>query len=66
MGKIRIGNKNKWIKNIDKVNEKLEFTENRSEAYDRDSGFYLNSEIQFVKFYFTDQYPEVADAVADY
>lgn len=65
MGKIRIGSQDKWIKTIDKVNEKLEFTNNRAEGYDRDTGFYLNSEIEFVKFHFKDAYPEVADAVAD-
>lgn len=62
MSKILIkGSKDEYdgmfIKSIDKVNEKVEFTENSSEAYDRESGFYVNAEIDFLKFYFSKQYP---------
>lgn len=46
-----------FIKSIDKINEKVEFTNNSSEAYDRESGFYVNAEIDFLKFYFSKQYP---------
>lgn len=46
-----------FIKSIDKINEKVEFTKNSSEAYDRESGFYVNAEIDFLKFYFSKQYP---------
>lgn len=46
-----------FIKSIDKVNEKVEFTKNSSEAYDRESGFYVKAEIDFLKFYFSEQYP---------
>ena len=62
MSKILIrGSKDEYdgmfIKSIDKINEKVEFTKNSSEAYDRESGFYVNAEIDFLKFYFSKQYP---------
>lgn len=46
-----------YVKTIDKVNSKIEFTDNESEAYQRDGGFYVNSEIDFLKFYFAEEYP---------
>lgn len=52
-----------FIKSIDKVNKKLEFTTKESEAYQRDGGFYVNSEIDFLKFHFAEEYPEVEYAV---
>ena len=48
-----------FIKSIDKINEKVEFTKISSEAYDRESGFYVNAEIDFLKFHFTEEYPEM-------
>lgn len=63
MGKFKIdepGKHTKWVKRIDKVNETLEFTENESEAYYRDGGFYTKSELDFIKFHFKKKYPEVA------
>lgn len=53
----------KYIKNIDKVNQKIEFTNNSSEAYTRESGFYVDSEIEFLQFYFKDEYPCIKYAV---
>jgi hypothetical protein len=53
-----------FIKSIDKVNEKVEFTKDSSEAYYRESGFYVNAEIDFLKFYFSKQYPCMAYAKA--
>lgn len=69
MGKFKIeypNGKFKWVKNIDKVNEELEFTNNPNEAYDRDGGYYTTSEIDFVKFHFKDKYPEVKYLIADW
>lgn len=62
MGRFKIeepGKRAKFIKNIDKVNETLEFTEKESEAYYRDGDFYTRSELDFIKFHFKDKYPEV-------
>lgn len=62
MGRFKIeepGKRTKWVKNIDKVNETLEFTENEREAYYRDGDFYTKSELDFIKFHFKDKYPEV-------
>ena len=53
----------KYIKEIDKVNQKIEFTDKSSEAYTRESGFYVDSEIDFLKFYFKDEYPCIEYAV---
>lgn len=53
-----------FIKDIDKVNKKLEFTSEPSEAYERDSGFYVDAEIDFLKFHFEEEYPEVKYAIA--
>ena len=65
MAKIRIRDgehKNMFIKTIDKVNCKLEFTNDINEAYERDGGFYVNSEIDFLKFHFADEYPDIVYA----
>lgn len=58
----------KYVKTINQHDEELEFTKNKSEAYDRSSGFYINSEIDFLKFHFKEKYPEImtAKAVPDY
>lgn len=53
-----------WIKNIDKVNQTLEFTTNKNEAYSRDGDFYTRSELDFIKFHFKEKYPEVEKLVA--
>lgn len=65
MGRIRIGDEDKWIKDLDKVHKNLTFTNDRKEAYEREGGFYIKSEVEFVKFHFKDKYPEVANAHAD-
>jgi hypothetical protein len=51
------------VNNIDKVNQKIEFTENESEAYVRDGGFYPKAELGFIKHYFMEEYPELEDCV---
>jgi hypothetical protein len=68
MGRFKLNTSNGetlWVKKIDKVNETLEFTKNKDEAYYRDGDFYTNSELDFIKFHFKDKYPEVKDLVAD-
>lgn len=52
----------KYIKNIDYSKEELELTEDRCYAYDRSSGFYVNSEIDFLKFHFKDKCPWISTA----
>jgi hypothetical protein len=59
------GKPKKWIKNIDKGNQKLEFTDTESEAYVRDGGFYPKAELEFVKHYFMEEYPELAHCNLD-
>ena len=52
MGKFKLKKSNGetlWVKNIDKVNETLEFTTNEYEAYDRDGDFYTRGEISSLK-----------------
>lgn len=58
----------KYIKSIDKANSKLEFTNDINKAYERESGFYVNAEIDFLQFHFQEQYPclEYAKAVSHY
>jgi hypothetical protein len=59
------GKSTKWIKNIDKPNQKIEFTHTESEAYVRDGGFYPKAELEFVKHYFMEEYPELAHCQLD-
>lgn len=65
MAKIQIlGSKDKYdgmfIKDIDKANTKLTFTNNVREAYERSSGYYVQAEMDFLRFHFKDEYPCVA------
>jgi hypothetical protein len=53
------GKPTKWVKFIDKVNQKIEFTNDEDEAYDREGGFYPMAELQFIKHYFMDEFPEL-------
>ena len=46
-----------FIKSIDKHNAVIEFTKHDDEAYERDGGFYVRSEIEFLQFHFIDEYP---------
>jgi len=62
MAKIKIkGSGDKYdgmyVKSIDKVNTKLEFTDDASQAYQRSGGYYINAEIDYLKFYFSEEYP---------
>ena len=68
MGKFKLNTPNGetlWVKKIDKVNETLELTKNKDEAYYRDGDFYTRSELDFIKFHFKDKYPEVKNLVVD-
>ena len=68
MAKFKIeqnGKKTKWVKNIDKPNQIIEFTTNEAEAYEREGGFYPNAELQFIKHYFMDEYPELKYCIVD-
>lgn len=58
--KINEPNKNpKWIKNIDRANGTLEFSEDRNGCFQQDSGFFADSEFAYLKFHFTEAYPEL-------
>ncbi len=70
MAKIRIVGSHdsydgKYIENIDRINQKLSFTNRCSEAYERDGGFYVNSEIEYLKFHFSKEYPCLKYAKAE-
>ena len=49
----------KYIKKIDRANGTLEFSETRDGCFEQDSGFYANSEFAYLKFHFTEAYPEL-------
>ena len=49
----------KYIKSVDGSNGTLEFTDKTQEAFYRDSGFFADSEFEFIKFHFKDAYPEL-------
>lgn len=62
MAKIKIeGSGDKYdgmfVKSIDRANTKIEFTNNGSEAFEKSGGFYINAEIDYLKFYFSEEYP---------
>lgn len=49
----------KYIKEIDRANGTLEFSENREGCFQQDSGFFADSEFAYLKFHFTEAYPEL-------
>ena len=49
----------KYIKNIDRANGALEFSEKKDGCFQQDSGFYADSEFAYLKFHFTEAYPEL-------
>jgi hypothetical protein len=59
------GKPTKWVKFIDRANQKIEFTENQDEAYDREGGFYPKAELQYIKHYFMEEHPELEYCVLD-
>ena len=70
MGKIKIempGKPDMWIKEINKVDSTVTFTENEYEAYEREGSFYCNAEVSSLKnpiMYDHEKYPELKYAVA--
>ena len=60
------GQADKYIKSIDRVNKTLEFTTNISEALKKQGGFWIEAEIDYLKFHFKEQYPELKYAIPDY
>lgn len=58
-GKTNTPHNGMYVKSIDKVNKRLEFTTDEREAYQRDSGFYVEAEVDFLKFHFAEEYPEI-------
>lgn len=60
------GQPDKYIKSIDRVNKTLEFTTKTSEALNKSGGFWIEAEIDYLKFHFKEQYPEVKYAMPDY
>lgn len=71
MSRIKInepGKPVKWVKTIGKLDGVIEFTTDRSEAYNKRSGFYCESEIKTLKnpmMYDHEKYPELVYAVMD-
>lgn len=49
----------KWIKSIDRANGTLEFSTERDGCFQQDSGFFADSEFAYLKFHFTEAYPEL-------
>ena len=49
----------KYIKSVDGANETLEFTNSTSDAYYKDSGFFADSQYEFLIFHFKNSYPEL-------
>lgn len=57
-----------WVKEINKLDGTVSFTQNKSEAYVRDGSFYCNSEIKTLKnpiMYDQEKYPELQYASLD-
>jgi len=49
----------KYIKDVDRVNETLTFSTNREGCYEEDEGFFADSAFDYLKFHFTEHYPEL-------
>jgi hypothetical protein len=49
----------KYIKDVNGAEGTIEFTEDQAEAYYKDSGFFADSEFEFIKFHFKEKYPEI-------
>ena len=57
-----------WVKEINKLDGTVSFTQNKHEAYVRDGSFYCNSEIKTLKnpiMYDQEKYPELQYATMD-
>ena len=49
----------KYIKTINGAEGTLEFQDDKNGAYCRDEGFFADSDFEFIKFHFTEKYPEL-------
>ena len=55
----------KYIKSIDRANGTLEFSESKDGCFQQDSGFFADSELAYLKFHFTEAYPELEYLTVD-
>jgi hypothetical protein len=55
----------KYIKNIDRANGTLEFSETTDGCFQQDRGFWADSELAYLKFHFTEAYPELEYITVD-
>ena len=55
----------KYIKSIDRANGTLEFSESKKGCFQQDSGFFADSELAYLKFHFTEAYPELEYLTVD-
>jgi hypothetical protein len=55
----------KWVKDVNEHDGILTFTENRNEGYQRSSGIIANSTLQYLKFHFGEEYPEMEYCTVD-
>jgi hypothetical protein len=53
------GHEVKYIKEIDRANGTLEFSTSKAGCFQQDSGFFADSEFAYLKFHFTEAYPEL-------
>ena len=49
----------KWIKSIDRADGTLEFSTDRNGCFQRDYGFFADSEFAYLMFHFKKEYPEL-------
>lgn len=49
----------KYIKSINGAEGTLEFQDTNKGAYCRDEGFFADTDYNFIKFHFTEKYPEL-------
>jgi len=49
----------KYIKEIDRANGTLEFSEDKKGCFQQDSGFFADSEFSYLMFHFKEAYPEL-------
>lgn len=49
----------KYIKEIDRANGTLEFSEDRNGCFQQESGFFADSEFAYLMFHFKEAYPEL-------
>lgn len=55
-----------YYKGINEETGELEYTKSVKEAMDKSSGFYIESELSFIKFHFKQTHPELLQAKISY